>query len=288
MAPIKCLVTGGAGFIGSHVTDALVKAGYDVYVLDNLSTGRYKNVNTEATFFQGDIRKLWQYDLPDVQYVFHLAALARIQPSIENPVEAHDVNLTGTLNVLEYCRSVGAKIIFSSSSSTYADSPEAVRENSPKDLKNPYAAQKAMCEEYILLYSKLYGLDYCIFRYFNVFGERQILEGAYAAIVGIFLDQKQKGRPLTITNDGEQRRDFTYVADVADANLRGIEWTGIFNIGTGKNYSINEIADFVGGKKTYIGERRGEARNTLANNSRALAHGWEPTVDIKDWIQSHV
>jgi UDP-glucose 4-epimerase len=282
---MKCLVTGGAGFVGSHVVDALIEAGHEVTVLDNLSTGKQENLNSEIEFIHGDICDPNIYDfIGDVDCVFHLAALARIQPSIENPVAANEVNLVGTLRVLDFCRSQNAKLVFSGSSSIYGGSNEAMDEDAEKSPKSPYALQKSMCEQYIDLYRELYGLKATILRYFNVYGERQILDGAYAAVVGIFLDQKATGKTLTITNDGEQRRDFTYCKDVAQANLKAVDWEGTFNIGTGKNYSMNELADFIGGEKDYIGERKGEARFTLADNTKARNAGWQPTMDIKDWI----
>lgn len=283
----RVLVTGCAGFIGSHVTELLLEAGYQVFGLDDLSTGTLRNLSNHENFqfINGDIRDLSLFNLiGPVDYVFHLAALARIQPSIDDPVTSTFVNLIGTLNVLEYCRKHKAKIVFSGSSSIYKGESLPIREQDEKDPKSPYALQKLQAEQYIELYGKLYGLDYAILRYFNVYGERQITEGAYSAIVGIFLNQKAAGKPLTITNDGEQRRDFTYVKDVARANVMAIDWHGTFNVGTGKNYSINELADFVGGEKEYIGERRGEARTTLADISNTIEQGWAPTKDIKDWI----
>jgi UDP-glucose 4-epimerase len=284
----KCLVTGGAGFIGSHVVDALLEAGHEVVVVDNLSTGKQENLRAEAETHISDIRVMSKDRLlPAVEYVFHLAALARIQPSIDKPLEAHSVNLTGTLEVLEYCRRVGAKIIFSGSSSIYESAEGWTDEYAPKDPKSPYSLQKWMAEEYIELYGRLYGLDYTILRYFNVFGERQILDGAYAAVVGIFLDQRAKGQPLTITGTGEQRRDFTYVKDVAQANVQAMGWERRpYNIGTGKNYSINEIAEFVGGPVKHIPGRQGEVMATLANTGAANAAGWEPNTDIQEWINA--
>lgn len=277
---MKCLVLGGAGFIGSHVVDALIEAGHKVAVIDHLSTGKLANLNPGAEFLRGDIEdnELW----PKVgkhNYVYHLAARARIQPSIKHPVKAHNTNVNGTLNVLEYCRKHGSKLIFSSSSSIYSGEKLPTRESSPKNPKNPYSLQKYICEQYIELYHKLYGLDFAILRYFNVYGDRQLLGGAYATILGIFLKQKAEGKPLTITDDGEQRRDFTHVADVARANLLAMKWQGVFNIGGGKNYSINELARMVGGPKKYIPGRIGEVRQTLADNSKANKLGWHPTPD---------
>lgn len=285
----RCLVTGGAGFVGSHVVDLLLKKKHEVIVIDNLSTGKLENLNDKAHFINGDIRDddVWGL-IHEIEYVFHLASLARIQPSIADPVTSNDVNLVGTLKVLEYCRNSGAKLIFSGSSSIYQGVNLPTDELDAKKPKSPYALQKLMCEQYIRLYAELYGLKYAILRYFNVYGERQITEGAYAAIVGIFLDQKANDQTLTITSDGEQRRDFTYVKDVANANVIAMKWNGTFNIGTGKNYSINQIADFVGGEKEYVGDRKGEARETLADNSKALKMGWKPTKDIEGWVHAVV
>lgn len=283
---VKVLVTGGAGFVGSHVTDLLILQGYEVTVIDNLSTGNIKNINPKATFWIGDItdRNAW-HKMPKFKYVFHLAALARIQPSIKNPAPSNDANITGTLNALEYCRKVRAKIIYSSSSSIYEGDDLPTNEQSHIHPKSPYGLQKYVAEQYIELYNELYGLDYAILRYFNVYGERQLTNGAYATVLGIFLDQKAQGSPLTITNDGEQRRDMTYVKDVARANAMAMDWSGTYNIGTGHNYSVNEIADMVGGEKVYTGDRPGEARETLCNNAKAKQAGWQPSVQIKDWIE---
>jgi UDP-glucose 4-epimerase len=286
----RALVTGCAGFIGSHVTDMLLQAGYQVFGIDNLSTGKTENLPDDPNFqfINGDVRDLSLFNLlGESECVFHLAALARIQPSIEDPVTSNFVNHVGTLNVLEYCRKHKAKLVFSGSSSIYEGTDVPTPEDGAKAPKSPYALQKMQSEQYIQLYGELYGLKYSILRYFNVYGERQITEGAYAAIVGIFLRQREKGLSLTITNDGEQRRDFTYVKDVAKANVMAKGWpNGIYNIGTGKNYSINDLADKVGGEKQYIGKRRGEAAVTQADNTKAKEQGWQPTKDIMEWISA--
>lgn len=285
---IKCLVTGNAGFVGSHVADLLIDEDHEVIGIDNLSTGKKENINPRVKFIEGDICDRTKIaSLDKVDYVFHLASLARIQPSIDDPITSNDTNVNGTLNILEYCRGTGAKIIFSSSSSIYEGDKLPTAEFDYIEPKNPYALQKYICEQYIELYGRLYDLDYTILRYFNVFGERQILEGAYAAVIGIFLDKRKRDENMPITNDGNQKRDFTYVKDVAKANLMAMNWNGIYNIGTGKSYSINQIANLVGGKKEYIGERKGEVRATLADNTKAKSEGWFPTMTIEDWINAY-
>lgn len=287
----RVLVTGGAGFIASHVVDALIEAGHEVNVLDNLSTGKEENLNPKAKFFKGSVTKPSNIGLAieGCEYVFHLAALARIQPSIEKPRASHMTNLHGTFNILEACRKINAKLIFSSSSSIYEGSKLPTREHDPIEPKNPYALHKWLSEQYIELYNRLYGLDYVILRYFNVFGERQIMEGAYAAVVGIFLNQRKQNQALTITGDGKQRRDFTYVKDVAKANLMAMDWNrNVYNIGTGHNHSILDLAEQIGRELTFLPERQGEVKITLADNSRAKECGWKPTVSIENWINDNL
>lgn len=286
----RCLVTGGCGFIGSHVVDVLISEGHQVTIVDNLSTGTLANRNRRARLEIIDVQDLDNIiELGPCEYVFHLAALARIQPSIEDPIISNSVNLNGTLHILEYCRKNKAKIIFSSSSSIYEGSKLPTSETDEIKPKNPYALQKWLSEQYIRLYGELYNLDYTILRYFNVYGERQILSGAYAAVVGIFLDQKQNDEELTITGNGRQSRDFTYVKDVARANLLAMNWPrSSFNIGTGEGFSINKIAEFVGGDTRHVEKREGEVQRTLADNTRALELGWQPTVKIKEWVDAIV
>lgn len=277
---MKILVTGGAGFVGSHLTDELVKD-HQVCVLDNLSTGKRENLNPKALFINGDIRDEIK---GDYDIVYHCAALPRIQPSIKEPVEPHDVNVNGTLNILEYCRKNKAKLIFSGSSSIFKGDSLPTGELDGKNPKSPYSLQKWLCEQYIELYGKLYGLDYAILRYFNVYGDRQLIEGAYATVLGIFLKQKAEGKPLTISNDGNQRRDFTHIKDVVKANVMAMDWRGTFNIGSGMNYSINEVAEMIGGEKAYTGDRLGEVRATLCDNSKARSFGWKPEYRLEDYL----
>jgi UDP-glucose 4-epimerase len=282
----KCLVTGGAGFIGSHLVDKLIFDGHEVIVIDDLSTGNFSNINKLATFNHDDISGSILKHTTPVDYVFHLAALARIQPSIKNPVPAHKTNVNGTLAVLEYCRKNKSKLIFSSTSSQYDEYPAS--ELSIKDFKNPYTLQKHICEQYIELYSRLYNINYVILRYFNVYGERQLTKGAYATVIGIFLAQKKRKEPLTIVGDGEQRRDFTYIKDAVTATVMAKDWTGTYNVGTGINYSINEIAKMIGGKTKNIAPRLGEVKEVLADISKIKAKGWTPQIRIEQWLNLHL
>lgn len=282
----KCLVVGGSGFIGGHVAEQLVEEDYEVTVLDNFSTGRIENIPKGASIVRHDICK----GLPraDYDYIFHLAAKARVQPSIQDPVRWNETNVTGTLNVLELARSVGAKVIYSSTSSVYGDTDKMpTSENCPTNPQSPYALQKLVGEMYLKLYSRLYDLDYTILRYFNVYGERQIPGGAYSAVMGIFKDQKDKSEPMTIRGDGENRRDFTYVKDVARANVMAMDWEQeVYNIGNGDNRSVNQIADYVGGERIYV-DPVVEPRATLADNLKARSMGWEPTMDVERWINDN-
>ena len=285
---MKCLVTGGAGFVASHVVDALINAGHEVTGIDNFSAGQEKNLNPKADLIIDDILKIDWDKLPKYDYVFHLAAVPRVQYSIEHPLETHENNVTGTLKVLDYCRRVNAKIIFSSSSSIYEGKILPTPEDEPKHPRSPYALHKYISERYIQLYHELFGVEYCILRYFNVYGERASVRGSYPLVIALFLDQKRRGVPLTITNDGEQRRDMTYVKDVAQANLLAMNWIGEYNIGSGNNYSVNEIASFIGGETINIGERKGEPRATLADNTKAVQDGWKQITTAEKWIREQL
>ena len=293
---MKCLVIGGAGFIGSNLVDRLIKDKHEVQVWDNLSTGKRNNINPLANFINCDITK--SYDARKVQMdnfkpdvVFHLAAMARVQPSIENPIEYHDANVNGMLNVLNMCVECGVKkFVFSSSSSVYGDAEQVpTTEECKLNPISPYALHKLIGEQYCRLYSKLYGIETVSLRYFNVYGERQLLEGAYCLVMGIFTQQRLEGKPMTINGDGEQRRDFTYVGDVVEANVKvatmKMNFNGdVFNIGNGDNRSVNEIADMIGGDRIHR-DPVIEPKETLANNSKArFLLDWKPTTEIEDWI----
>lgn len=312
---MKALVTGGAGFIGSNLVDRLIMDGHEVVVIDNESS------DSAEQFYWNPAAKNYKYDINDytmvrklyegVDTVFHLAAEARIQPCIDNPLKAVEANMLGTASVLQCARVCGVKrVIYSSTSSAYGlKNTSPLVETMPNDCLNPYSVTKTGGEELCKMYSNLYGLETIVFRYFNVYGERQPLRGQYAPVIAIFLRQRAAGEPMTIVGDGEQRRDFVHVNDVVEANIkasqfivpeytvqdsntshtyRGWEWGQIYNIGTGTNHSVNQIAELIGGETVNIPPRAGESRITLANANKAQEHlGWTAQVRLEDWIAAH-
>ena len=294
----KTIVTGGAGFIGSNLVDQLINDNWSVSVIDNFSTGKKENLNSAAYCWEEDISTIDVEELAEfmkgVEVVFHLAALARVQPSIEDPIPYDKVNIGGTLRILTAASKAGVKrVVYSASSSCYGDATKfPTPESHPTNPLSPYGLQKYVGEQYCKMFSEVYGLDTVSLRYFNVYGERMNLEGAYCLVMGIFAGQMLKGNPLTITNDGEQRRDFTYVGDVVKANMLAATHKedlkgDVFNIGNGNNYSVNEIADMLGGEKTY-GEKRIEPYETLADNSKAdLDLDWQPSGHLPTWIKKY-
>jgi len=266
----------------------------EVDVIDDLSTGKVEQLAGPVTFFEADIAKVVPTSYVNgYDTVFHLAAKARIQPSIEDPVAFDLANLHGTVVALDIARRNNAKFIFSSSSSVYGPQKEMPEhtEMTP-DPQNPYALQKLLAEAYCRHFERFYDVKTTIFRYFNVFGERQVDSGAYATVIGIFMKQVREGKVLTIVGDGEQRRDFTYVGDVVEANILAAQsdMAGVFNVGTGKNYSVNQIANAVAGKeyKRNTGiERTGEVQETLADSAPLQKLGWKATVNVLDWIKQN-
>jgi len=291
----KVVVTGGAGFVGSNMVDRLIAEGKEVIILDNFSTGKRENCNPKAIVHKIDlsIDDLDPY-LDGVDVVFHFAALARVQPSIEDPLTFNKHNVDSTLRLLMACNKAGVKrVVYSASSSAYGNTNIfPTPETTPTNPLSPYGLQKLIGEQYCKLFSEVYGLDTVSLRYFNVYGERMLLEGAYCLVMGIFAKQMMDGKPLTITNDGNQRRDFTYVGDVVEANWLAATHQKplngeVFNIGNGKNYSVNEIADMMGGEKVY-GEKRVEPFKTLADNSKAKnILTWNPKGDLVSWIKEY-
>ena len=292
------LVTGGAGFIGSNLVDYLIQQGHEVICVDNESAECNDKFywNDKACNIIGDITdyKFMKNLFTEVDYVFHLAAESRLQPAIKNPIEAVYKNCVGTTTILQCAREAGVKrFVYSSTSSGYGFNPSPNVETQPDDCLNPYSASKVAAEKFCKMYSDLYGLETVVLRYFNVFGERSPRRGQYAPVIGIFDRQKLSGEALTIVGDGTQRRDFIYVGDVAKANLIAAEATldkkyfgQVFNIGSGINYSVQEIADAISDNQTYIPKRDGEMETTWSNIEKASEIlGWKPDVDVLEWIK---
>ena len=294
------IVTGGAGFIGSHIVEKLKRLDHMVVVIDNEYSDNDNfhwrkdtlNVNIDITDY-----KALKQACTGADYIFHLAAEARIGPAIENPVNALNINTIGTCNVLQCAREVGAKkVLYSSTSSGYGLNEAPNIETQPDDCLNPYSVSKIAGEKLCKMYTDLYGLNTIIFRYFNVFGERAPRKGQYAPVTGIFLRQKAAGEPLTIVGDGEQRRDYIYVKDVANANVMAAisnpdddAYGQVYNVGSGKNYSVNEIASFISDDTINIPPRIGEARNSLANIDKIQkTFAWKPEVDVEQWIKTQL
>lgn len=294
---MRCLVTGGQGFIGSHMVELLLENNYSVVVIDDQSAPE----NTEFYTFDGDVEyhnasilDEKTHDLyKNIDYVFHFAARSRIQPSLVNPKETLENNVIGTQSVLQASRKHGVKkVIYSGSSSFYGrkNIPPHV-ETMSSDCLNPYSVSKFQGEQLCKMYSELWGLEAVVLRYFNVYGPREPLRGVYAPVVGIFKRQRDSGEKLTIVGDGTQRRDFTYVKDIVNANLLAAKSDivyDVFNIGTGVNHSINDVAKLVGGETTYIKPRPAEAKETLANISKAnKLLGYEPKFMLSEMINSY-
>ena len=295
---IKSLVTGGAGFIGSNLVDYLIEHGHQVTCVDNESAECNDKFywNDKAINVKGDVTdyKFMKNVFVGAEYVFHLAAEARLQPAIKNPIEAVYKNCVGTTTVLQCAREAGVKrVIYSSTSSGYGYNPSPNIETQPDDCLNPYSASKVAAEKFCKMYSDLYGLETVVLRYFNVFGERSPTRGQYAPVIGIFQRQRDTGEPLTIVGDGSQRRDFIYVKDVARANYLASLMPGVrdhlgevFNVGSGINYSVQEIADAISDNQTYIPKREGEMETTWSNIDKVnKVIGWKPEVDVLDWIK---
>lgn len=277
---MKYLVTGGAGFIGSNLVDRLINQGHEVEVWDALTTGKRHNVNPAAKLRVIHVESVLKMDVKErFDAIFHLAAEARIQPSFKNPLLTHNSNVTGTVKILEIAAETKTRVVFAGSSSVYHDI-----------YANPYSFSKQIGEHYLHLYNRVYGVPVSIARFFNVYGPRQLQEGAYATVIGIFEKQFKEGIPLTITGDGEQRRDFTHVDDIVSGliSMSQKDYNGeVFNLGTGTNHSINELAKLFNHPFEYIPKRPGEAQVTMADLSlsqRLL--GYKPTVRLEDYITS--
>jgi UDP-glucose 4-epimerase len=297
---MKVLVTGGAGFIGSNLVDQLLRDGHSVVVVDNESSDAHEKFywNEKCSNHKLDICDYEQI-LPlfkDVDYVFHIAAEARIQPAILDPAKAVKTNVLGTCNVLQAARQNKVKrVIYSSTSSAYGlkNEPPLI-ETMPKDCLNPYSVSKTAGEELCSMYYNLFGVETVIFRYFNVYGERQPTKGQYAPVIGLFIKQKHEGKPMTVVGDGLQRRDFTHVSDVVNANILAAYSKDsailgeTFNIGTGLNHSVLDLVNLIQGEYMHIPARIGESRITLANINKAVSMlKWQPKVKLEEWINEN-
>lgn len=290
---VKVVVTGGAGFIGSHLVDDLIEKGYEVRVVDNFVAGKKERLNPQAILYEVDIRNFEKLApiFSGAKFVFHTAALPRVQPSIKDPRTTNEVNVGGTLNVLLAARDAGVcRVIYSSSSSVYGNQDQLpLEERVEARPLSPYGLQKYIGELKCRLFSELYGVETVSLRYFNVYGPRASTEGPYALAIGRFLEQRKKGEPMTVVPDGNQSRDFTHVRDVVRANILAAQSPKVgkgeaVNIGGGKNKTITEVADLIGGPRVFI-EPRIETKHTLADIRKAKELlGWEPMVKFEDGI----
>ena len=292
---MKAIVTGGAGFIGSHLVDALLAMGHKVTVLDNFSTGRPENlahVKEEIELVECDISILgpWSKHVEKDSWVFHLAALADIVPSIQQPDPYFRANVVGTFNLLQTCAAAGvARLVYAASSSCYGI-PDAYPTAETADIRPqyPYALTKRMGEELVLHWAQVYKLPAMSTRFFNVYGTRSRTSGTYGAVLGVFLAQKLGGKPFTVVGDGTQTRDFTYVTDIAAALIAVAQsnCTGkAYNVGSGKTVSVNRLVELLGGEKIHIPKRPGEPDCTFAD-IRAITHdlAWTPKVPIEEGV----
>lgn len=297
---MKSLVTGGAGFIGSHIVDKLIELGHEVIVIDNESSTCHHQFyyNNQATYHKLSIidynqtRPLYE----EVDYVFHCAAEARIQNAMNIPLQTVTTNIVGTATVLQCAKEAGVKkVMYSSTSSAYGlkNSPP-LNETMTEDCLNIYSVSKVTGEKLCAAYTKFDGLKTVCFRYFNVYGPREPVKGPYALVVGKFLRQHFANEPLTIVPDGTQRRDFTHVSDVVEANILAMEaehshYGEVFNIGTGQNYSVLDLAAMISDNTIMVEPRTGEAYITLADNNKAKnILGWSPKMKLEEYIKEQL
>ena len=285
---LKCLVTGGAGFVGTNLIKRLLEDGHQVCSLDNYSTGFKDNRLKGCTYINLDITESFDDWKEKFDVIFHLAALPRIKPSFENPTEVIDVNVKGTTNVLEYARKTETPVIYAGSSSFHGGV-----------YKNPYTFSKWQGEELCKMYSDIFDVPTSICRFYNVYGDYMPTSGGYRTVLPIFLEQYKNNEPLTITGDGEQRRDFTHVDDIVDALIRvmramhgevDMRYAGeIFELGRGKNYSINEVVHMFNSERVYIPGIPGEALTTLCKSELAREIlRWNPKINLEDWIKEQL
>jgi UDP-glucose 4-epimerase len=277
----KVLVTGGCGFIGSALVAELHKRGnYEIDVIDNLYIGKEAKLPFYSNFLGGDIRAMDNIDDKPYSYIFHLAALSRIQPSFQNPTQTFSVNVEGTKNVVEYAFQNKSKLIYAGSSSKHHN-PEL----------SPYAMSKYMGEVWIKMYKEVYDLDAEIVRFYNVYGPGELVDSHMAAVIGLWRAAIKKGEPIKIHGNGEQRRDFTHIDDIVDGLIRIAESNekheDAWELGTGKNYSLNEVASMFNTPLEYVNDVKGNYRETLRINNDAIERlGWKPTDKLENYIKS--
>ena len=274
---MRILVTGGAGFIGTNLIKRLVSQGYKVTSYDNYTTGKKENHIIGCDYHDVDITTC-TFEV-DFDIVFHMAAIARIQPSFKNPKEYFNTNANGTLNISEYCSKNNIPLIYAGSSSHHSGK-----------FKNPYTFSKDIGEEIIKLYQKHFNLQSSVVRFYNVYGPYQLTEGGYTTLIGRWLNNIKNNLPCEIYGDGEKRRDFTHVDDIVEGLIQIMEqkeYNHIFELGRGKNYSVNEVANMMGILPIYKEDKPGEAQNTLADYSWAnIILNWEPKIDLENYIKT--
>ena len=291
---MKSLVTGGAGFIGSNLVDKLLEDDHEVIVFDNETANTHEGYywNERAENYYVDVAKKYGTNLlqtycKDVDCIFHMAADISVQYSIQSPFESYSNNINSLFNVLEFAKryEIG-KVVFSSSAAVYGVTDKVCVETDATDPLNAYALSKLNGEQIMKMYHDLYGINTVSLRYFNVYGPRQSNTGQYAPVVGIFQNQKENNGALTIVGDGEQTRDFVHVSDVVSANMlvADKDVNGVYNVGTGIEYSVNQIADMISDDQVYISARVGEARRSVADISKIKSIGWDPYVKLEEWI----
>jgi len=278
---MRVIVTGGAGFVGTNLCKKLVELGHIVTSIDNYNTGKETNHIPGVKYLNMDIRNIHDYSWVQPDIIFHMAAIARIQPSFEKPKEYFSTNANGTLHIANYCAKNNVPLIYAGSSSHHSGK-----------FKNPYTFSKDIGEEIIKLYWEHYNLKASIVRFYNVYGPHQLTEGGYTTLIGRWLNNIEKGIECEIYGDGEQRRDFTHVDDIVDALIRiqnKHAYRFIFELGRGKNYSVNEIANILDINPTYKPAKLGEARNTLNTDTSAQSLlGWEPKINLEDYLISYL
>lgn len=300
---MKVLVTGGAGFIGSHIVERLVKDGHEVVAYDNLSSGKRENlahIGPKVELIEADVRDAPQLDyyMAGCDVVFHEAAVVSVPYSVEHPQETHDVNIQGTLNVLLAAKRRGVKrVVFACSAAVYGDDPEMPKRESMRAAPmSPYGVEKMTGEHYLGVWNLLYGVETVSLRYFNVFGERQDPKSPYSGVISIFVDRALKGEPVTIYGDGGQSRDFVYVGNVVDANIRAALTPGIggraYNVACGKSTTLLELLDtiegIVGSKtgRTFAPPRAGDIRESVADVTRIREDlGYDPKVGVEEGLR---